>query len=248
MSETNREPRISTLMAVKNAARFLRTALDSVMAQTLAPAEIVLVDGGSTDDTTNIALGYPGVRLIQESGRGYASAWNDGILASTGRLIAFLDSDDRWAPDKLRLQVDALAADPEARCAIGHVSFFADPDRPLPPSFRPELLQQPHVAYMPGALLADRTLFDDVGLFDPTWTIANDIDWFAQLKDRGDRMAIVPEVLLHKRVHDQNVSYLTARSPIINAEMIRVLRQSIHRQRRAGAGAPGGVGPHGTPA
>src|SRR5690606_34292957 len=108
--------RISVVMAVKNAARYLRTALDSITAQTFAPAEVVLVDGASTDETAAIVSAYPIVRLIQETGRGYASAWNDGIRAAVGTHIAFLDSDDRWVPDKLQQQVDALRADQSARC------------------------------------------------------------------------------------------------------------------------------------
>ena len=79
--------RISVVMAVKNAARYLRGALDSITAQTFAPTEVILVDGASTDDTAAIALAHPLVRLIQETGRGYASAWNDGIRASVGTHI-----------------------------------------------------------------------------------------------------------------------------------------------------------------
>jgi glycosyltransferase involved in cell wall biosynthesis len=193
------------------------------------------VDGASTDDTAAIAARYPFVRMIQETGRGYASAWNDGIRAATGTHIAFLDSDDRWVVDKLQMQVAALADDPLARCVIGHVQFFAEPGRPLPPSFKPQLLERSHVAYMPGALLVHRSVFDDVGLFDPSWTIANDIDWFAELKDKAVRVAIVPHVLIHKRVHDGNVSYLAARSPQVNTEILRLLRRSIHRQRDGSA-------------
>lgn len=223
--------RISVVMAVKNAARYLATALDSIASQTCQPAEVILVDGASTDETAAIAARYAFVRVIQETGRGYASAWNDGILASTGSHIAFLDSDDRWVAEKLQLQVDALMGEPGARCVIGHVQFFAEPGRPLPSSFKPQLLERSHVAYMPGALLAQRSVFDDVGLFDPSWTIANDIDWFAELKDKRVPIAVVPQVLIHKRVHDGNVSYLAARSPQVNTEILRLLRRSIHRQR-----------------
>jgi glycosyltransferase involved in cell wall biosynthesis len=225
---------ISVVMAVKNAARYLRTALDSIAAQSLAPSEIILVDGRSTDETEAIARAYPLVRFMQESPAAtpsYASAWNDGIRAATGQLIALLDSDDRWTPDKLRLQVEALTAHPEARCAIGHVQFFVEPGQEAPPSFKLDLLARPHVAYMPGALLAQRSLFDDIGFFTTTMAIANDIDWFALLKDRQVPIAIVPDVVIHKRVHSRNLSYSAADTPIVNQEMIRALRQSIHRQR-----------------
>lgn len=224
--------RVTVVMAVKNAAAYLAEALDSIAAQTRAPHEVILVDGGSTDDTRAIAARYADVRVIQESAHGYASAWNDGIRASTGDAIALLDSDDRWAPEKLKWQTDALAADPDADCVIGHITFFAEPGRPLPPSFRPDLLGRPHVGRMPGALLARRRVFDTIGLFEADWEVANDVDWFARLKDHGARVVILPQVLLEKRAHDRNLSYLSARTSIINTEIIRALRRSIHRQRQ----------------
>jgi glycosyltransferase involved in cell wall biosynthesis len=227
--------RITVVMAVKNAAAYLADALDSVVRQTHAPHEVILVDAASTDDTHAIAARYAGVRVIQESGRGYASAWNDGIRASTGDAVALLDSDDRWVAEKLQWQADALAAEPEADCVIGHITFFAEPGRALPPSFRPELLDRPHVGYVPGALLARRRLFDTIGLFEPDWVVANDVDWFARLKDHGARVVILPQVVLEKRVHDRNLSYLSARTSIINTEIIRALRRSIHRQRQGDA-------------
>lgn len=232
------QPTIAVIMAVKNAARYLRVALDSVMAQSYAVAEAILVDGQSTDDTEAIARSYPNVRWMQESREkktGYAAAWNDGIRAATTDLVAILDSDDYWTPDKLRIQVAALSQVPEARCAIGHVQFFAEPGETLPSSFKPSLLERPHVAYMPGALLAQRSLFDDIGDFDTAMEIANDIEWFARLKDRRVPIVVVPDVVIHKRVHARNLSYATARTPIINQEMIRALRESIHRQRTSGA-------------
>jgi glycosyltransferase involved in cell wall biosynthesis len=230
-------PTVSVVMAVKNAARYLKAALDSIMAQTVAVAEVVMVDGHSVDATEEIARAYPRVRWLQESAvvkPGYAAAWNDGIRASTGDLVALLDGDDTWAPDKIRRQIDALEAAPDASCAIGYVQFVAEPGEPLPPSFKPDLLAHPHVAYMPGALLARRRLFDQVGLFNVDLDIANDIDWFARLKDQRVSIAIVDDVVIYKRVHAQNLSYSAARTPVINRELIRTLRDSIHRQRRTG--------------
>jgi glycosyltransferase involved in cell wall biosynthesis len=223
---------VSVVMATKNAARHLREALDSIAAQTRAPREIVIVDGGSTDGTRAIAESYAGVRLIGETGHGFASAWNDGIDAATGDAIAFLDSDDQWAPRKLEQQMAALDAHPDAMGAIGHVRFFMAPGQRRPPGFKLELLDRDYVAHMPGALMARRALFDVVGRFDTSWSIASDIDWFAKLKDLGCRIEVVPEVVIRKRVHDTNLSYVTATTPVMNQEILKLLRQSIHRQRQ----------------
>ena len=227
--------KVSVIMAAKNAARYLGEALDSVAAQTYQPHEILVVDGGSTDGTRRIASGYAGVRVIEESGRGFASAWNDGIAASTGDSVALLDSDDHWTPRKLEWQVAALESQPAALGVIGFVRFFMAEDQRRPPGFKLELLERDHIAHMPGALLARRALFDRIGLFDTNWAIASDIDWFAKVKDAGCRIEVVPDVVIRKRVHDSNLSYVTATTPVMNQEILRLLRQSVHRQRTKSA-------------
>lgn len=220
-------------MAVRNAARYLGEALDSVMAQTLSDLEIVMVDGHSSDETAGIAGRYPGIRFLQQTGDGFAGAWNDGVSAAQGKFIALLDSDDRWMPDKLSRQVDVLDRDPAVMGVIGKVRFFVDPGAVPPPGFRKELLERDHVAYMPGALLARRSLFETVGPFDTAWRIASDIDWFARLKEMDCCLAVLPDVVIHKRVHATNLSYTTARTPAIQEEVLLLLRNSI-RRRSAG--------------
>jgi glycosyltransferase involved in cell wall biosynthesis len=224
--------RISVVMATRNAARYLRDALDSIAAQTRPPIETILVDADSTDETRAIAAGYPNVRIVRQiHASGFAGAWNEGIDAATGDAIAFLDSDDIWAPEKLAWQAERLEGDPDAAAVIGHVRFFMAPGQQRPPGFKLELLERELVAHMPGALLVRRTLFDRVGRFDTHWNIASDIDWFARLKDAGERVLVVPHVVIRKRVHDRNLSYVTATTPVMGQEIVSLLRQSIHRQR-----------------
>ena len=225
------DPLVTVVMATKNASRFLREALDSIMAQTYTSHEVVVVDAGSTDGTGEIARSYANVRTIQQVGEGFAGAWNEGIDVATGDLIAFLDSDDRWTPNKLRVQVDCLAGQPDAVGVVAHVKFFMAPGQATPYGFNPELLDGDYVAHMPGALLARKELFGIVGRFEATWKVASDIDWFARLKDSGRRTVVIPEVLIHKRIHDSNLSYGAATTTVINDEILQLLRRSIVRQR-----------------
>lgn len=231
MTRMHERPLISVVMAAKNASRYLRDALDSVMAQTYTHYEIVLVDGQSTDDTVAIAQSYPATRVIPQRRTGFADAWNDGIADARGSLIAILDSDDRWTPGKLASQVAVLEADADVAAVIGRVTFFMAPGQQRPPGFRLDLLEGDHIAHMPGALLARRSVFDVVGPFTPDWAIASDIDWFARLKDSGLTVVAVPDVVIHKRVHDSNLSYTAARTPVIGTEVVKLLRASILRQR-----------------
>lgn len=225
-------PFVSVIVPTKDAARFLSDALDSVEAQTYDHWEVVLVDGESTDDTLAIARRYPGVRIVGQGGAGLADAWNCGIEAAEGELIAFLDSDDRWEPEKLGRQVRVLVDDLAVDCVITRMRFALEPGFPCPPGFRPELLESDHVANMPSALLARRSVFDRIGVFDVRWPIATDIDWFARVKDAGLRVEVVPEVLVYKRVHDTNLS--TIGGSTYSRELIEVLKATVDRQRKSG--------------
>lgn len=223
-------PLVSVVIAARNAERYLRDALDSVMAQTYDRHETIVVDGHSTDGTADIVRSFSGVRHAMQKGSGFAVAWNEGIDAAQGDLVALLDSDDIWTRDKLALQVARLQEEPRVDCVLGHLRFFLGGDGPPPPSFRPELLASAHPGHMPGALLARRAVFETVGRFGASWEIASDVDWFARLKDSGTPVAMLPNVLLHKRVHDANLSY-TARVPIYRREILQALKDSADRQR-----------------
>lgn len=223
-------PLVSVIIAARNAGRFLSQALDSVLAQTYDCHETIVVDGQSTDDTAEISRSRPGVRHVLQKGRGFAGAWNEGIDEAKGELVALLDSDDIWSPDKLALQVARLRQEPRVDCVLGHVRFFLDGEGPPPPSFRPELLEAPHPGNMPGALLARRSVFETVGRFGEAWEVASDVDWFARLKDSATPVAMLAEVLILKRVHASNLSY-TTRAPIYRREMLLALKESADRQR-----------------
>jgi glycosyltransferase involved in cell wall biosynthesis len=222
---------VSVIIPVRNSERYLAQALDSVIAQTYPHFEIIIVDAHSTDTTSTIAQSYPRVRFIQQANQGLADAWNTGIDSARGDWICFLDSDDRWPPDKIKLQMDYLCNNPGLECVIAHVRFFLQANEKMPSSFNPTLLEREHVAYMPGALMSRRTVFERIGKFGTEWQIAPDIDWFAKLKDAHVPLGILTNVLLFKRVHENNLSYVTAETPLINQEVLRLLRQSIGRQR-----------------
>jgi Glycosyl transferase family 2 len=115
-------PFISVLIDTYNHERFIEQAIVSVLEQNVADGEreVIVVDDGSTDGTTEIIRRFePRVRLIRKANGGQASAFNTGIPECRGEIIAFLDGDDWWAPGKLRAVTDALAADPDVGL-VGH--------------------------------------------------------------------------------------------------------------------------------
>jgi glycosyltransferase involved in cell wall biosynthesis len=100
---------IAVVIPAYNAAGYIRRAIDSVLAQTRRPDEIIVVDDGSTDDTATVVQSYgSGVKLIRQANAGASAARNTGINAATSEWIAFLDGDDEWLPNKLQLQTELL--------------------------------------------------------------------------------------------------------------------------------------------
>ena len=221
-------PLVSVIIPVKNGERILPLALNSVLAQDYQPLEIIVVNDHSTDRTAEIARSFAYVQVLSPTGKGVASVWNDGIAAAKGELVAFLSHDDLWTPDKLRLQVHYLLEHPEIHYVIARVQFFIEPGCAIPSGFRKELLEQDHVGRVPETLVARKRLFDTIGKFDPRLSTAEDVDWFARAHDCGVPMAVIPKVLLHKRIHDTNISLNV---PENNRNLLQALKQSIDRKR-----------------
>jgi len=225
------EPRVSVVMGTLDAERFLADALASIRQQSFDDLEIVVVDGGSGDRTREVAEEF-GARVLEQRSDGLFAAWNEGIAAARGDLIGFLDSDDRWEPGKLEAQVALLDERPELDYVIGRVRFFLEPGMPYPPGFREGLIGADHVAPMPGVLLARRRVFDLIGPFRTEYAIASDVDWFVRLKDAGMERAVADDALIHKRLHDTNLSHFQAET--MNDEFMTLLRRSVARKRGQG--------------
>jgi len=226
----DKTPLVTVIMAARNAMRYLPQALDSIAAQTFRDYEVIVIDGGSVDDTVNVAQSYPKTRCIPQIGTGFATAWNDGIEIARGEFITFLDSDDIWFPTKLEQQVAYFDRHPETECVFGRVEFFRDPYQKRPSGFKDSLLKGDYVAYMPGVAMARRGVFDRLGRFESRWKIVADIVWFAELRRSGLPIAVLHTKLLRKRVHDQNLSYSTSWSTY-QTEIFQHIRETLEKRR-----------------
>lgn len=108
------QQKLSVIIPTHNRVGLLPRALASIHAQTSPPAEVIVVDDGSTDGTERLMQSeFPGVWYLRQENRGVAAARNHGIREARGEWLAFLDSDDEWLPQKLERQLDALAKNPE---------------------------------------------------------------------------------------------------------------------------------------
>jgi glycosyltransferase involved in cell wall biosynthesis len=219
---------VTVIIAVRNGERYLRSAIESVLEQQYKSIEILLVDSHSTDQTTTIGRGYPHVQCLPQMNYGIADARNLGIASARGDFIAFLSHDDLWTSDKLSSQMEYMMRFPRVQYTVGRAKFFLEAGLLPPAGFRQELLVGDHEAYIPETLLARRSVFDEVGLFDVRLMTGEDVDWFARAKDKQVPHAVIAKVLLYKRVHNFNTSL----NNLSNSQLLlRVMRRSIERKR-----------------
>ena len=226
----NEEPLVSVVIAVKNGERFIETAVESVLSQTYSHIEIIVVDGNSTDRTLERIKRFGEVKIFSQQGKGIGNAYNEGIAASRGDYISFLSSDDFWTPDKIAKQISALQDRLSPAFAVCSACFFLDDPASLPPGFRPELLNAPRVAYIMETLIAHRNVFSLVGSFDEEMLNSEDVDWFARAFDMQIESIVIPEVLLHKRIHDRNLHLVSSTN---NHDLLRAVKNSFVRKRES---------------
>src|SRR5262249_14941569 len=107
-------PSVSVIIPTFNSAALVAEAVESALAQTAPPAQVLVIDDGSADDTAQRLLRFGDrVRYVRQENQGVSAARNHGIRMAAGEVVAFLDADDFWHPRKLELQLDALAARPD---------------------------------------------------------------------------------------------------------------------------------------
>ena len=224
-------PLVSVIIPVKNGERFLASAINSVIAQEYKHYEMLVVDGKSTDNTKKIAQSFQKVRYLLQMDEGFGNALNAGIDIAQGELIAFISSDDLWAPNKLSLQVDNFMQHQEIQYTITRVKYFLEEGYEIPPGFRKELLVGDYAGYMPETLVVRKSLFDQIGKFNTDLKISADVEWFARAKDQNIPMTIIPEILVYKRVHNANSTLDASKARVLKHELLKSLKYSIDRQK-----------------
>jgi glycosyltransferase involved in cell wall biosynthesis len=225
------DSRIAVVIPARNAGSFLREALDSVFAQDLRPAEVVVVDDGSTDDTRSVARGYgqgvhclsvaapagPGARAAAApkiaSAGSSARARNAGIAATRGELIAFLDADDIWVPEKTSRQIALLDAHPDLAMIFSDMRSFEGDRRSETTYFQERGFTGACTAS--SIFLADmvstptvilrRSVLAGCGGFDERLGVGQDTDLWFRIALRH-RFAAISQPLVLRRFHGSNIT------------------------------------------
>ncbi len=208
---------ISVIIPTFNRAPMLAAAVDSVFSQSLLPAEVIIVDDGSTDDTEQgvLSLGAAApvaVRYLRQPNRGPAAARNAGIIMAGEKILAFLDADDQWHYRKLETQYRAMTQAPEYLLSHTRETWYR----------RGRLLNQkrrhqpPHGAIFERCLplccvgmstvMARRVLFDQFGMFDESLRCCEDYDLWLRVAAHCPFLLIEQALTIKHGGRDDQVS------------------------------------------
>jgi len=220
-------PRVSVVIPAFNSCAFIEATIASVLRQDFDSFEIVIVDDGSTDETPDVVrameVQHPGrIRLVEQSNSGSAVARNRGVREARGELIAFIDADDLWFPEKLGAQVRYLDANPDVGIVYcGWAELLPgdtpDLDRAESANASPHEIDPDASGWLYTTLLDDcvvwtstvvarRALLERVGGFDPDLRRGQDYDYWlrASRETRIDKLA---RIMALYRIHRQSITH-----------------------------------------
>lgn len=215
---------VGVAVPVFNGERFVEDALRSVLAQTYAVSDVVVVDDGSDDMSADVARSVgPPVRVVRRPHAGIGSARSEAMKLVRGDVIMPLDADDLLTADSVESRVRVLAAQPAFELVFGHVRHFAECAAGAPVA-----LDQPQPAHVTGGMLIRRESYERVGPFATGLRVAEALDWLLRAREVGLRELTVPEQVLWRRVHARNNS-VTERDAL--HEFPHALKASLDRRR-----------------
>ncbi|MGB0383496.1 MAG: glycosyltransferase family 2 protein [Ardenticatenaceae bacterium] len=227
---------VSVIIPVYNGEAFLAEAALSVLRQHYEPLELIIVDDGSTDRTAEVAANLAGdVRYVYQPNRGAPAARNKGLKMARGNVIAFLDADDLWHENKLRLQLARLASHPLAELIVGYsqllVPTASEPNFSNLSKF--ERFGEPWLFLNLASAVFRTSVFEKVGLFDQELSQTDDLDWFMRARESKISMIVHHEVVLFHRRHKHNI---TNQREVNHLDHLKMLKKSLDRRRKRGHG------------
>lgn len=231
-------PTVSVLLAVHNAAPYLAATLDSVLQQTLASFELIIIDDGSQDGSQAILERYAAqdrrIRLTCRENRGIATTRNQLVAMARSELIAILDADDLALPERLQQQFDFLQTHPEVVWVGGAFQLIDERGRLLT-TIRmatdndqiQRLLLDGHTSFLHPTAMIRKAAILQVGGYDDSFVAGSDLDLWLKLTEIG-AVANLPQPVLQYRIHSHSISSRSQTNQWANAA--RAFDQSWQRR------------------
>ena len=218
---------VTCIIPVYNGERFVADAIRCVLEQTAPPTEVIVVDDGSTDSTASVVRSFgASIQYLRQVNQGPAEARNAGIRVATGEMIAFLDADDLWHPDKQERQLARMLENPALDVIFSGVQNVAFDEHS---NFDPDSWPTP--TFSPCTMLARRSVFDRIGLFDTELRRGEDTDWYLRMMMRKVSYEVLPDVALQRRVHGANLSAQRQAGP---EDVVVLLKRVMDKRRSEG--------------
>jgi glycosyltransferase involved in cell wall biosynthesis len=229
---------VTVLMPVYNAQRYLAGALESILGQTFADFQFLIIDDGSTDNSLAILRRYARhdvrMRLISRENRGLVATLNEGIALARGEYIARMDADDIALPRRLEFQVWHMDANPDVVCLGGYYDLIDYRGRLLttmrPPTDHAGIEKEMLAGHTPichPSAMVRREAIAKAGAYDPSMMLAEDLDLWLRLGEIGT-LANLPMSLVRYRLHGQSVS---ERAGLIQRQTARQACERAWRRR-----------------
>ena len=240
-------PFFSVIIPAWNASATLHETLDSIAEQNdHSPREVIVVDDGSSDRTVEVAerhASHP--RIVRKANGGAPSAFNVGIKAAQGTVLAFLDADDLWTPDKLALQRDRLDSDPSLDAVLGHSETFESPDYPSEAFASLHYKKGRYPGYLMSSLAVRRGAVERLGiLFDESLRTGYFIDWYRKAIAAGMKMTMLDETVHRRRIRPGTLSRRIAAAggaPAgMSSDFLEIARRALMAKRAKDDGERGG--------
>ncbi|HZO59720.1 MAG TPA: glycosyltransferase [Solirubrobacterales bacterium] len=206
------EELVSVVIPCYNHAHYLDEAIRSVLAQTHPRLEVVVVDDGSSDNTSEVVARYPGVEYTYQENAGLAAARNTGIRRSTGDYVVFLDADDRLLPHAVEANLRCFSENPESGFVFGTSTTIASDGASLPWTTKPRddedryrALLEPEYIGMHATVMYQRSVLKRLGGFDTSFKACEDYDMFLRIA-REFPISSHQEPVAEYRMHGSNMS------------------------------------------
>ena len=239
----NNHPIVSVVIPTYNRGWIIKEAIASVLAQTFADFELIVVNDGSTDNTRTLLDGYDEMIVLNQANKGVSAARNRGIAAARGTYVAFLDSDDLWLPEKLFVQLAFFQANPEALVCQTQETWIKNGQRIYPKHrhqkqsglFFERSLELCLVS--PSAVMMKKDLFADVGVFDEELPACEDYDLWLRVGARIPIFLIDEPLVIKRGGHADQLSSNTGLDKYRIQSIKKLLESGTlsHGQRKAAA-------------